>query len=230
MIILFAAHVAATSIYDIQYTRSAGIDNTYPSVYTGRSVTVEGIVTASDYRGGGYFISEPISGPWRAIMVSDRKNYPSIGDKIQISGTVRETFGMTCITDISSYQLLNTGMPVPQPITVTTAQLGRADEAEAYEGVLVRVVSATCSSAATARGKMYVTDGTGACQIKISEFGERGINLQTKVGDQFNSITGILAYSFGEYSLNPRSRSDISVLQPVFNQNRSWGRIKSIYK
>jgi hypothetical protein len=51
-----------------------------------------------------------------------------------------------------------------------------------------------------------------------------------KSGDVFASLTGIVCYAYGEYSINPRNRFDVSVMIPVFNQNRSWGRIKSIYK
>ncbi len=230
LFILLAIQLAAVSIYEIQYTSSPGVDYTYPSPYAGRSVSVEGIVTATDYRSGGYFISEPINGPWRGIFVQDRRNNPAIGDKIQIDGVVRESFGMTCISDISSFRILDSNVSLPQPITLTTAQLSRSDEAEAYEGVFVRVLSTTSSQVLASNSKLFVTDGTGQCQIKISEFGSRNIPISVRVGDQFTSISGIVTYSFGEYSLNPRNRSDIVLMQPVFNQNRSWGRIKSIYK
>ncbi len=230
MVLFIATAMSALSIYDIQYTNAPGIDNTYPSPYVGKSVTVEGIVTATDHSSGAFFISEAISGPWRSIMIIDRKSQPNVGDKVQITGTVRETFGMTCIQDISSFRTIDTNVTLPQPVNVTTGQISRAIEAEAYEGVLIRVQNTTCSQNNTSRGRFYVTDGTGQSQIRITEFGGRPIPLAVNVGDQFTSITGILTYSFGEFSLNPRTRSDIVIMQPVFNQSRSWGRIKSIYK
>ncbi|MDZ4122546.1 MAG: hypothetical protein U1C33_08995, partial [Candidatus Cloacimonadaceae bacterium] len=182
LLLLVASMGLAITIYDIQYTNTPGVDNTYPSPYVGKAVSIEGIVTAIDFKGGAYFISEPVAGPWRGIMVSDRRNSPSIGDKIQISGVVRETFGMTCIQDISSFRVIDTNLPLPQPITVTTAQLNRADEAEAYEGVFIRVLSTTCAQINAARNRFYVTDGTGQCQVKTSEFGNRSIPLAVKVG------------------------------------------------
>lgn len=230
LILLIAAQVAAISIYDIQYTVAPGIDNTFPSPYVGKTVSVEGIVTATVFGSGSFFINEAVNGPWRGIMISDRRYNPSIGDRVQITGVVRETFGMTCIQDIVSYNVIDSNVTLPQALSLTTGQLNRADEAEAYESVFVRVQGSTCSLINAGRNRFYVTDGTGQCQIKTAEFGDRSIPLSIKVGDQFTSITGILAYSFGEYSLNPRNRSDIVIMQPVFNQNRSWGRIKSIYK
>ncbi|MBP9006961.1 MAG: hypothetical protein KBG06_03825, partial [Candidatus Syntrophosphaera sp.] len=69
--IFFCIMAGATSIYNIQYTNSRGADNSYPSPYLGKQVTVEGIVTAVNFNGEGYFLSEPVSGAWRGIYVLD---------------------------------------------------------------------------------------------------------------------------------------------------------------
>ncbi|MCB5295620.1 MAG: hypothetical protein LHW52_03645, partial [Candidatus Cloacimonetes bacterium] len=56
MILIASAFTSAwsLSIYDIQYTTFPGSDNTYPSLYAGKSVSTEGIVTAVDYKSGGF--------------------------------------------------------------------------------------------------------------------------------------------------------------------------------
>ncbi|HNV92370.1 MAG TPA: hypothetical protein PKM80_00270, partial [Candidatus Cloacimonas sp.] len=64
--------VEAISIYEVQFTSSRGSDGTFPSPYMGKDVTLEGIVTATDYREGGFFISEKLNGPWRGILILDR--------------------------------------------------------------------------------------------------------------------------------------------------------------
>ncbi len=230
LVLLASWSLAALSIFDIQYTTTPGIDNTYPSPFVGKSVTIEGIVVATNYQGGGFFLNETISGAWRGILVLDRKYPVSIGDKVQISGIVNEVYGMTCIQDLSKLRKIDSNRPLPQFMNLTTSQLIRSDEAESYEGVLVRVLNATCSQVTGTKGRFGVTDGTGQCLIYPGVFGDRTQRFSIKTGDQFGSIQGLLIYSFGAYSLSPRNRNDISVMQPVFNQSTSWGRIKSIYK
>lgn len=223
------AAASALTIYDVQYTNIPGVDNSYPSLYVGREVTLEGIVTGPDHSSGGYFISEPISGAWRGIFVADKKNKPSQGDKVMVRGRVHELFGMTCLQDIGSYRLIDRGYGLPQPLIVTTGQLSRAEEAEAYEGVYVRVIGASVSSVKSRAGRFSVTDGSGQCAVYSGSFG-RAKALSPMTGTQFSSIVGIVVFGFSEFSLNPISGQDTQVQQPLSTQNRSWGKIKSIYK
>ncbi len=226
---LWGASLGAVSIFDIQYTGNPGIDNTYPSQYVGRRVSLEGVVTATDYRTGGFILSETINGPYRAILVSDRRSGVQIGNYIQISGTVSETYGMTCIEDISAIRVLDRNYPLPQPLTLTTAQISGADESEAYESVLVRVINASSMGSRTSRGRFAVTDGSGQCNVVLNNFGGN-LNLNPAVGTIFSSIQGIVVFSHSEYSLNPVGSQGIGIAAPVHNQTRSWGRIKSIYR
>lgn len=224
-----ATAAGALTIYDIQYTNTPGVDNCYPSPYVGREVTLEGIVTGADYAQGGYFISEPISGSWRGIYIADKRNRPSQGDKIRVRGRVHESFGMTCLLDISSYRMLDRNYGLPQPLIVTTGQLSRADEAEAYEGVYARVLSASVASSRSKAGRFAVTDGSGQCSITTGSF-SRQKALSPAAGTQFSSIVGIVVFGFSEFSLNPVAPGDTQIQQPLSTQNRSWGKIKSIYK
>ncbi|HOH46351.1 MAG TPA: hypothetical protein PLX59_00805 [Candidatus Cloacimonadota bacterium] len=226
---LLGASLGAVSIFDIQYTGNPGIDNTYPSQYVGRRVTLEGVVTATDYRTGGFILSETIGGPYRAILVSERRNSVQIGDYLQLSGTVSETYGMTCIEDISSIRILDRNYPLPQPLTLSTAQISGADESEAYESVLVRVINASSLGNRSARGRFSVTDGSGQCSIVLNSFGGN-LNINPSVGTIFSQIQGIVVFSHSEYSLNPVGSQGIGIAAPVHNQTRSWGRIKSIYR
>ena len=38
----------AIRIYDVQFTTINGVDNSYPSPYVGKEVSLEGVVTATD--------------------------------------------------------------------------------------------------------------------------------------------------------------------------------------
>lgn len=232
MILMAGLFVSAwsLSIYDIQYTTSPGIDNTYPSLYAGKSVSTEGIVTAIDYKSGGFFISEPVAGPYSGLLVMDRRSDVQVGDRIRISGVVRESFGMTTLQNITSLSLLERNHPLPRPITLTTAQLSHSVEAEAYEGVFARILSVSSTGRKSSANRLMVSDGTGVCSVMLGSFGRATARAAGTAVTQYSSITGIVTFSFGEFSLNPVSSSDIEVNQPVSVQSRSWGKIKSIYK
>ncbi len=216
------------SIYEIQYTSNPGRDNTYPSRYVGKSVIIEGIVTAANYKSGGFFMSEPAGGPWRSIFVKANNTGVKPGDKIVLKGTVDEYFGMTVIQDVMSMSIKDSHHTIPFSNQVTSGQLTTPDQAEAYESTLVKVQNSTYIQNQVGSYKYTINDGSGPCIVADNFISEKIANYKT--GQLFSSITGIVCYAFGEYSINPRNQADISVLVPVFNQNRSWGRIKSIYK
>ncbi len=226
--IFFCIMAGATSIYNIQYTNSRGADNSYPSPYLGKQVTVEGIVTAVNFNGEGYFLSEPVSGAWRGIYVLDTEHKPKRGNYLQISGEVAEYFGMTCIRNLNSYRVLDQHRSLPTPVIISTNQLTNPLEAEAYEGVYVRLVNVSVSSIKSKNGKFMVNDGSGPCSVSLGNFGTK-TNLPA-LGTQFLQISGIVTFSYGEYTLNPISSDDLQIQQPVYIQTRSWGSIKSLYK
>lgn len=232
MILIASAFTSAwsLSIYDIQYTTFPGSDNTYPSLYAGKSVSTEGIVTAVDYKYGGFFISEVLAGPYSGILVVDRRSDIQVGDLIRLTGVVQESFGMTALQDISALSILERKHPLPRPVNLTTAQLSHAVEAEAYEGVYARIQGAGSTGRKSSANRIMVSDGTSPCSVILGSFAGFNYKAAAKSNAQYSSITGIVTFSFGEFSLNPVNNSDIEVNQPVSVQNRSWGKIKSIYK
>lgn len=228
MLLFIIGALSCVTIYDIQYTTIPGRDNTYPSTYVGKTVNIEGIVTAINYRHGGFFVSEPAGGPWRSIYIRVNNTSVKPGDKVILRGIVDEYFGMTCIQDLKAINIIDSNHLIPLPTMVTTGQITTPDQAEAYESTLVKVQNCTYILNRGFNKKQSISDGSGACSFgygfiydKIDEY---------KTNEQFSSLIGIVCYTFGEYSINPRYKTDVSVLVPVFNQNRSWGRIKSIYK
>ncbi len=229
MLLTLYAGAEALSIYNIQYTTSRGVDNSYPSPYSGKEVSLEGVVTATNYQGGGFFLSELISGAWRGIFVYDNTYKPSVGSYLRITGEVAELFGMTCIQDLSSFRILDRNRPRPNPAIISTGQLSNSLEAEAYEGVYSRVINASTSSSKTKSNRFMINDGSGQCSIALGNFGHKASSAPS-VGVQYSQVAGVVVFNYGEYSLNPISSADMQVQQPVSVQNRSWGKIKSIYK
>ena len=229
LLLCVSAGAAALSIYNVQYTVSRGVDNSYPSAYTGKTVTVEGVVCAARFKGEGFFLSEPLSGAWRGIMVRTGDYDPTPGTYLRLTARVAEHFGMTCLQDISKYTILDRNRPQPKPVIVTTGQLDDPQEAEAYEGVYIRLVNVSATGGKTRGGSFTVNDGSGQCRVLQGSFGSKS-QASPAVGSLYSQIAGIVTFAYGEYALNPIGASDIQSQQPVSTQNRSWGKIKSIYK
>jgi len=103
--------LADMSIYDIQYTENAG-EGTYPSPVTGQVVQTGGIVTATQFSNGRFFISSSQGGAWNGIYVYNNSYQPTIGDSIQIQGEVAEYHGFTELKNISSYTLISANNPL----------------------------------------------------------------------------------------------------------------------
>ncbi len=220
--------LSGISIFQIQYTTYSGRDNTFPSLYVGKVVSVEGIVTATNYQDEGFFISESAGGPWRSIYIKSENTNVRPGDKVLLKGTVAEYYGMTCLNSVSKISVVDSRRPLPFANQIASGQITTPEQAEAYECTLVRIQNATCVQNQSGNSAVTVNDGSGPCYIRNNLMSDRMKSY--KSGDVFAAFTGIVCYAFGEYSINPRYNTDISVMVPVFNQNRSWGRIKSIYK
>jgi predicted extracellular nuclease len=228
LLLLGICFLSGLSIYDIQYTSNPGSGNTYPSPYVGKTVTLEGVVTAKGYNESGFFMSEPAGGPWRGIFIRDSHVSVNIGDKLIVRGVVGEYFGMTCLQDVNGIRIVDSNYPLPFANQVTSGQITTPDQAEAYECTLVRVQNATIVQSQGTGANFSLTDGSGPCLVRTTLPTDKARKYKT--GDILASVTGIVCYSYGEYSINPRTVADMVIMVPVFHQNRSWGRIKSIYK
>ena len=181
------------SIYEIQYTEDPSGD----SPYVGQQVTVSGVVTGVFY--DGYVIADAPSA-WNALFVYSMANAPEIGDEIELSGTVAEYYGMTEITDVTSYQQLSAGNAIT-PINLDAASA----PTEAYESTLIEIDTATVIGLED-YGEWIIHDGTGS--LRCDDMNDSMYFPQ--IGDQLDSLTGILFYSFGDYTLEPRDTADIS--------------------
>jgi len=122
------------TIYDIQYTTDPSGD----SPLVGTEVAT-GIVTG--IFGNNFFIEEQPGGAWHGVFVyraSISSPALSIGDSVEVTGTVQEYNKMTEIqaTQEGNVVVLATGVPLPETTVITVADL--RDE-ESYEGVLVRL-------------------------------------------------------------------------------------------
>ena len=177
------------------------------SPYANQIVETTGIVTAIQ-AGKGFFIQDG-EGAWSGILVytNTATGLPAIGDEVKVKGWVKEYYSYTEITTNATpavtveTTVLSSGNTLPAA-TVLTSQ---AVQAEEYEGVLVKVVSAEVISGPSATYNEYiVNDGSGDLTVDDKLF------LATfTVGSRY-SITGVMDYSFDAFKLLPRDASDIA--------------------
>lgn len=189
---------AQTSITEVQGRQEA-------SPFEGKTVTIKGIVTASK-SGQGYFVQDGDSA-WTGIFLYDknRSPMPEIGDEVQLTGKVSEYFGLTEISDVSAFEILSSGNSLPKPIQLSTGNVS-----EAYEGVLVKITGASCSTVSLGYGEWEVDDSSGPLAIDDMFFA-----FTPTLGVKYD-VTGPVTFGFEAYKIEPRSANDIMIQAPVY--------------
>ncbi|RMF07586.1 MAG: T9SS C-terminal target domain-containing protein [Candidatus Neomarinimicrobiota bacterium] len=192
-----------TPIHDIQYTTTLG-SGCYDSPELGNTVTVSGKITATN--GSNKYYLQDGGTDWDGIYIYDSGVTMAQGDSVTLTATVSEYYGFTELGSVTDLTIHSSGNALWDPIPITTGALngGCSDTGEPYEGLLVTLTNVTVTQAANSYGEWYVDDGTGECQIDDAFF-----SVTPAVGDFFDSITGVVDYSFSQYAVNPRSADDI---------------------
>lgn len=195
IIALFALSLnAQTTVYDIQYTEDSGGD----SPFADAEVSTFGLVVATSE--DGYWIVDG-DGPWSGLYIFDFDNTPSIGDSVEVSGTVQEYYNLTELGFVTEFNITSSDNELPDPIELSTSQMNM----EEYEGCFVRAMDAECVNSNSGFGQWIVDDGSGEIFINPGMF-----DYDASQGTSYN-ITGVLTYSFSERKLLPRSAGDIEV-------------------
>ena len=137
----------------------------------------------------------------------------AVGDSIKVSGIVDVYRGNTRITS-PTITVEASGLPVPEPVILTTAFVDSSGED--YEGSLVKVVAAAITGgtwpAEGADGLVTVDDGSGDCTIFISRYTDID-GTPEPAGDL--DIVGVLTQNDSsmpyttDYRIQPRSIADI---------------------
>ena len=141
----------------------------------GQIVQTSGIVTGVSY--SGFFIQDG-TGQWSGLWVYTNSPTVSIGDMVQVSGTVEEYNGLTEIV-MDSLSVLSSGNQLPEPTILETGDLS-----ESYEGVRVKFVDATCNLLPDDYGQWQVNDGSGDAMI------------DDRLDDQFDDSFVVLNQSY----------------------------------
>jgi hypothetical protein len=141
------------------------------------------------------------------------------GDCISIAGEVDDFNGVTQLSFLSSFAVADgCGDTVPAAHVVSLVQVATDSDpeapmaqagadAEAFEGVLVRVEQVTALGASDNNG-FDVVDVDGA-RLEVSDFLLGAAGPTVADGDAFTSITGVLSQFNAFFQLQPRTLDDI---------------------
>jgi competence protein ComEC len=158
------------------------------------------------------FVQDPTGG----INVYKRNSITpalALGDSVKVSGLVDQYRGLTRITS-PTITVEGGGLPVPEPVLLTTAFVDSGGEY--YEGSLVKVVAAAITGGTwpgeDADGTITIDDGTGECTLFISRYTD--IDGTPEPSGQLDIVGVLTQYDatspyFSGYRIQPRSTADI---------------------
>ncbi|MCB9250232.1 MAG: hypothetical protein H6613_17615 [Ignavibacteriales bacterium] len=176
------------------------------------------------------------SAPWSGIQIFGvEADNVRRGDKLTVTGIVNENFNVTRIGTLENGVTITsngTGLQLPLPLVISTKDFGSAANnslpAESYEGVLVTIenvkvlddnADGDSGPVSNNYGEIYISD-TSNVQMRLElqdgthdyhnfwDASLEGKGIRIEAGHTFESITGILFYSFSNYKLVPRKNDD----------------------
>ncbi|MBN2554556.1 MAG: lamin tail domain-containing protein [Anaerolineales bacterium] len=203
------------------------------SPYKLEEVVVQGVVTGVFPELGGFWLQDevgdddPATSDGIFINFEDPEPDVAIGDRVRVSGTVRESAQQTQIApaSLAAIVVLNRGQALPESIYYAPPadNMEAARYNEALEGMLVTVAGPARAIAPTSaygefvlvldnypgervwRGEptgmlITVDDGSSVTHSNRSMLG-----YVVAVGDRVSAVTGPLAFTYGGYKIEPNS-------------------------
>ena len=180
-----------TLIADIQIGQETAL-------FEGVAVLTSGIVTGVY---GGRATIQDGAGAYSGIWVNGSNVALQVGDAVDVSATVAETFGLTELTS-PSVTINSQGNALPAAEVLSTLDVS----AEQWEGVLVQT-SGVVESDALGNNEWSVNDASGAVVLDDAGFNAIAAGLTT-VGVSVQ-VSGSVDYSFGEFKIQPRDVNDV---------------------
>ncbi len=215
---------AEVTIYDIQMGKVP--DKSPVSV---KDVVVTSPVFFDKNMNANFFLAEAGGGEYSGIQVyvyadvaaelQAADALPKVGDKVDIDATYSEFYDYSELTLSAADNLVITGAgTVPAPSVVAPADLAttvvdpndatkntHGPKAEAYEGCLVTVEDVTVVAPVVDFGEFQITGGLTVDDL----FFVPNPGPQPAQDEAYTSITGLLAYSFSVFKLEPRTADDL---------------------
>lgn len=149
------------TIFDLQYTPFRGGN----SGYVDQSVTVSGVVTASVNDLGYVYIQQENQSTFAGIPVVGGTGLDQLatGDKVAITGTVKEYFGLTRLESVTNILKAGTGTITPVTLEPDSFRTYSTTYGEAYESMLIKF------AAAPGKG-LYITNTNADAPSNFAEY------------------------------------------------------------
>lgn len=198
----------------------------------GSQIVVEdAVVTGVRYNG--FFMTEDPNAAYAGVWVfTGAAPGVAVGDLVDVAGLYEEYYDFTEInvsSDPNGYVTVvgeHMGAIYPLPVTVTELATG----GEAYEGCFIMVTDGmVVVNAPNTYGEWRVESYEAPGQyLWMDDYWYDDTTVQ--LGDCYDCATGMLAYSFGTFRLEPIAGAICVVDCTVPTENLSFGEIKSLYK
>lgn len=218
-----------TTIYDVQYVPTNFSNAT--SGYLDMEVTVEGVVVASAESNnlGFVFIQQENQLSWAGIMLTDNPSLATLtmGEKVTVTGTVRENFGFTRIEQVSAIQVNGTGTITPLQLDPSLFTSYSFTDNEPYEGMLVELRNPT-------PGSIFVVDGNPDAPSNFAEYRlgndpfDPATGCRVLTGRVTNSAYSSLAVSYVNDPQWETTDGIMTVPVQVVNQGDAFGWVRGI--
>jgi predicted extracellular nuclease len=143
------------------------------------------------------------SGEYSGLLVTSGQGvmFPELaqGDAVEVTGDHVEFY---CMTQLRASAITRTGEGTPIEPSVLTGDVLTADvTAEPYEGVLVKLENVEVTEVT-----QYDFTVTGGALVTGSAF---KAGFFPNVGDQIESLVGVVEFSFGKHKIQIRSAADV---------------------
>ncbi len=222
LLLLVAVPAFAGTIIDLQ-----------TGAYTvGAEVVVNGAVVTG-VRYNGFFMTEDPNAPYAGVWVfTSAAPGVAVGQLVNVAGLYEEYYSFTEInvfTDPTGYvTVLGEHMGAIYPLPVTVADL--AADAEPYEGCFIMVTDGmVVTTAPNSYGEWQVESYESPGQfLWMDDYWYDDTTVQ--LGDCYNSATGMLAFSFGTFRLEPIANAICLTDCTVGNEDLSFGEIKALFR
>jgi hypothetical protein len=179
------------SIYEIQHTTLPSGNSPLKDQF----IRTTGIVTGID-AGYAFFIQDSAKS-WNGIYVYVNPTI-ALGDKVTVTGTVKEYYEMTEISPVQKVEVISSGNNLPDAVTVTPDQV-----IEPYEGVLIHMTDLLCTNANAGNGMFTLSDGTHTIKVDDDIY-----KYSAELNKRY-TLTGLGHYSYSEWKILPRSVDDV---------------------
>jgi endonuclease I len=163
------------------------------SPHVGHEVITSGTVTAGS---GGTWVIQDGTGSRSGLWING-VSVPTLGTEVTVQGVVAEMSGNTTLSSTTILSSVAGSMPAAAVVTTGTAV------SEDYEGVLVQVVSATCTVSDPTNQQWYLNNGGASARVD-----EMWTSYVETLGSVY-TVTGPVSGNTGFSGIIPRSGSDI---------------------